>query len=134
MTAATLLLVEDSAPFRRSAAETLRSHGYRVLEAVDGGSALGLVSRESPSLVLLDSTLPDFEAADLVGSVVVRRPYEGGLVMPPALLVGARERGPGTDHGDAPALRRLAVLDHVGGADPVGRDAVLACSSRRREA
>ena len=42
MAAATVLVVEDSAPFRRSAAESLRAHGYRVLEAADGGSGLGI--------------------------------------------------------------------------------------------
>jgi PAS domain S-box-containing protein len=85
MAAATLLLVEDSAPFRRSAAETLRAHGYRVLEAADGGSALGLVSRESPSLVLLDSTLPDFEASDLVGKI---RALPGAADVPVIGLLG----------------------------------------------
>jgi PAS domain S-box-containing protein len=85
MASSTLLLVEDSTPFRRSACEVLRAHGYRVLEAADGGAALALVAREAPALLLLDTTLPDFAAADLVAKV---RALPAGAELPVIGLLG----------------------------------------------
>jgi len=57
---ARLMLVEDEAIARKIAAEHLREHGYHVLEAEDGPSALALL-RQAPALDLLitDVGLPN---------------------------------------------------------------------------
>ena len=54
----TILIVEDS-PLNRKLVETLlRSHGYRLLIAVDGEEAIELATREKPDLILMDMQLP----------------------------------------------------------------------------
>jgi hypothetical protein len=57
---------------------------------------------------------------------VVGRAHQRLGVVAPAVLVSAGESDVRADHRDPPAFGGLAVLDHVGGAEPVGRDAVLA--------
>ena len=61
-----ILLVEDNAVFRRSARTALEAGGYTVAEAKDGSEALGLARGDAPCLLLLDTTLPDFTARDLL--------------------------------------------------------------------
>jgi len=64
---ASVLIVDDHAPFRRSIRVLLELEGFEVVgEAEDGASALELASRLRPELVLLDVALPDtngFEVA-----------------------------------------------------------------------
>ena len=79
-----ILLVEDNAVFRRAARTVLESRGHEVIEAADGGAALALVARESPSLLLLDSTLSDFPPAELVRRL--RQLPSGGAVPVVGLL------------------------------------------------
>jgi len=64
---ASVLIVDDHAPFRRSIRVLLELEGFDVVgEAEDGASALDLALRLRPELVLLDVALPDtngFEVA-----------------------------------------------------------------------
>jgi DNA-binding NarL/FixJ family response regulator len=64
---ASVLIVDDHEPFRRSIRVLLELEGFDVVgEAEDGASALELASRLRPELVLLDIALPDtngFEVA-----------------------------------------------------------------------
>jgi two-component system KDP operon response regulator KdpE len=53
-----LLLVEDDAATRHEVASHLRAHGYRVVEAADGESALTAWEQARPDLILLDLGLP----------------------------------------------------------------------------
>lgn len=69
---ASVLIVDDHEPFRRSIRMLLEVEGFDVVgEAEDGASALELAKRLRPQLVLLDVALPDtngFEVAkQLVG-------------------------------------------------------------------
>ena len=51
---ATILVVEDNPITRKLVRVTLNSEGYRVLEAADGRSAVALMTRHIPHLVLQD--------------------------------------------------------------------------------
>jgi DNA-binding NarL/FixJ family response regulator len=71
--ARTVIIVDDHAPSRNAARRLLELDGFEVVgEAEDGASALALVRRLKPDLVLLDVMLPDrngFEiAAELAES------------------------------------------------------------------
>jgi DNA-binding NarL/FixJ family response regulator len=63
-----VLIVDDHPSFRASARHLLELEGFEVVgEAEDGASALELVGRLQPELVLLDIALPDrsgFEVAE----------------------------------------------------------------------
>ena len=55
---ATVLVVDDESIVRDVVVKYLRREGYRTLEAGDGDTALELVEREHPDLVVLDLMLP----------------------------------------------------------------------------
>jgi DNA-binding response OmpR family regulator len=63
----TILLVEDEAAVRRSAARALRQLGYNVLEAANGRDALAVGRREidSIALVITDIVMPWLGGKDL---------------------------------------------------------------------
>ena len=53
-----ILLVDDNEDFRSAAHEFFSSNGYRVTAAPDGQTALQLVDREPPDIILLDVMMP----------------------------------------------------------------------------
>lgn len=58
----TVLIVDDNAVFRSSAARILDAEGFDVVgEAVDGRDALAAVGDLRPAVVLLDVVLPDID-------------------------------------------------------------------------
>jgi DNA-binding NarL/FixJ family response regulator len=62
----TVVIVDDSESFRRSARGLLELDGYDVIgEAGDGASGLDLVSRLHPDVVLLDIGLPDVSGLEI---------------------------------------------------------------------
>jgi CheY-like chemotaxis protein len=63
----TVLVVEDQDEVRGLATRVLKAHGYRVLEAADGASALALVeSHPGPiDLLLTDVVLPGMNGREL---------------------------------------------------------------------
>ena len=56
-----VLLVDDDAPLRRALAINMRARGYEVELAASGESALDLVARFHPDVVVLDLGLPDLD-------------------------------------------------------------------------
>jgi DNA-binding response OmpR family regulator len=79
-----LVLVADDDPgIRDVLSEILALDGYRVLLAGDGAAALGLAASESPDLILLDLTMPLFDASDFC------RTYRGTGGRAPIVLVTA---------------------------------------------
>lgn len=54
----TILVVEDFDDTREMIALELRQHGYEVVEAADGVSAVEMVKHRCPDLVLMDLSLP----------------------------------------------------------------------------
>jgi two-component system, OmpR family, KDP operon response regulator KdpE len=61
-----VLIVEDDAQVRRFLRTSLPAHGFRVLEAEDGGQALRLAAQYVPEIVLLDLGLPDLDGLEVL--------------------------------------------------------------------
>ncbi len=91
----TILLVDDDAFVRTSAARALRSHGYTVLEASNGSHALELLEKQGKSVALLvtDVVMPVMDGRELVENARARRPslnvlYTSGYTDDAVLLHG----------------------------------------------
>jgi DNA-binding NarL/FixJ family response regulator len=77
----TVVIVDDHAGFRSSARALLEAAGFEVVgEAADGESALAVVDRVHPRIVLLDVQLPDID-----GFAVAERLARAGD--PPAVVL-----------------------------------------------
>lgn len=74
--AGTVLLVEDEPEMRRLIVKILAMHGYRVLEAHDGGQALALCREHQDPihLLLADVVIPDTNGPALAASIQTLRP------------------------------------------------------------
>jgi DNA-binding response OmpR family regulator len=59
-----ILLVDDDALLRRSLAFSLEQAGYRMSTAATAEDALGLASRDTPDLIILDIGLPGMDGLD----------------------------------------------------------------------
>jgi DNA-binding NarL/FixJ family response regulator len=69
--AVSVLIVDDDAGFRRTAAELLRARGFQVAgEAADGTEAVAALQRLQPDAILVDVQLPDADGLDLVRQLV----------------------------------------------------------------
>jgi CheY-like chemotaxis protein len=78
----TILVVEDEEQVRRMIVQTLRSSGYRVLEAGGGREALRLLGRgglEALDLILTDVIMPDLSGDQLAERLP--EPYRGVPVL-----------------------------------------------------
>jgi PAS domain S-box-containing protein len=72
----TILLVDDHEAARRLVRQALERAGMRVIEAEDGESALSMMKKERPQLVIQDLALPDIDGFDLVGRLRGQRAGE----------------------------------------------------------
>lgn len=54
-----ILCIDDEAQIRKLLEITLRSSGYKALEAADGAEGLAMAASHQPALILLDLGLPD---------------------------------------------------------------------------
>jgi two-component system KDP operon response regulator KdpE len=68
MSTPVILLVDDEVSIQRATAMLLRSRGYGVTVAGNGGDALDAFDRDSPKLVIVDLGLPD-----MPGTVVCQK-------------------------------------------------------------
>ena len=80
----TILVVEDEPRIAELASDYLRHAGFRVELAGDGATALDLISRTDPSLVVLDLGLPDMDGLDVAREI--RRSGDR-----PIVIVSARD-------------------------------------------
>jgi DNA-binding response OmpR family regulator len=85
MSQPTILIVEDNAVTRKLVRVALTAQGYAILEALDGRTALELMSATRPDLVVQDLLLPDMDGFDLVGQL---RALPGGADLPIIALSG----------------------------------------------
>jgi PleD family two-component response regulator len=65
----TALVVEDDLAIRHLVRAALTGHGYEVVEAGDGGSALTAASASPPDVILLDIGLPDMDGLSVLKEV-----------------------------------------------------------------
>ncbi len=80
----TVVIVDDHAGFRAEVARLLVAAGYEVIASCpDGRSALAVISRMRPDVVLLDVQLPDIDGFAVMGALKV----DGPIVV----LVSSRE-------------------------------------------
>jgi DNA-binding response OmpR family regulator len=70
-----ILIVDDNSVILRTLSIKLRSQGFEVLTAEDGGSAVSTVRRNKPDLILLDISFPPDVASG--GGV----PWDGFIIM-----------------------------------------------------
>jgi two-component system alkaline phosphatase synthesis response regulator PhoP len=81
-----ILVVDDDREIVRLTRAYLEQSGYQVLVAYDGETALHVLRRESPDLVILDLMLPDRNGLDVTRTV--RR--DASLAAMPIIMLTAR--------------------------------------------
>ena len=64
-----IVVVDDSLVVRAMLARQLDDHGYQVLEATDGESALAICSAQPPDAVLLDLNLPGISGYEVLAAL-----------------------------------------------------------------
>jgi len=80
-----ILLIEDEPQMRRFLRIALKSHGYRLVEAVTGEEGVRQAVTRNPDVVLLDLGLPDID-----GIEIAKRFREWSEV--PIIVISAREQ------------------------------------------
>jgi CheY-like chemotaxis protein len=83
----TVLLVEDTEDNRFMMRRLLEMTGYRVVEAMNGEEAVRLAQAESPSLILMDLSLPVIDG--LAATRLIRKVPE--LKSTPIIAVSAHD-------------------------------------------
>ena len=107
-----ILVVDDEPPIRKLLRTGLSAHGYDVLEAPNGRTALELLGK-NPALVILDLGLPDIDGLELLGKI------REGLGSVPVVVLSSR----GDEAGKVKALD-MGADDYV--TKPFGMDELLA--------
>jgi DNA-binding response OmpR family regulator len=83
----TVLVVDDSATFRRKLAESLEDAGYSVLTAANGEEGLNLIAERQPTAIVVDGVMPDMDGATLIRRVRL----DAAFRLIPCLLLTASE-------------------------------------------
>ena len=86
-----ILIVDDDDAGRYVKAHTLARQGYRVFEAALGQTAVDLVVKERPDLVLLDVRLPDGNGVDLCRQIKTMLP-QVTVLQTSSALISAQDR------------------------------------------
>jgi DNA-binding NarL/FixJ family response regulator len=87
--ARTVLIVDDSSPFRMTARALLEARGYAIAgTADDGAGAIDAVAQLRPDAVLLDVNLPDMDGMTVASALT--RDLNGAA--PAVVLVSTVER------------------------------------------
>jgi two-component system, OmpR family, KDP operon response regulator KdpE len=107
-----VLVVDDEPPIRKLLRMGLNAHGYHILEAPNGKTALELLG-EAPDLIILDLGLPDIQGHDLLRTIRARNDSV------PIVVLSSRE----DETGKVQALD-LGADDYV--TKPFGMDELLA--------
>jgi two-component system, OmpR family, KDP operon response regulator KdpE len=107
-----VLVVDDEPPIRKLLRLGLAAHGYQVLEAPNGKTALELLGK-APDLIILDLGLPDIQGHELL------RMIRGRNDSVPIVVLSSR----GDEAGKVQALD-LGADDYL--TKPFGMDELLA--------
>ena len=81
-----VLVVDDEPALARALAINLRAHGWEVVTAADGRSALDAAATEHPDVVLLDLGLPDLDGTEVLAGL-------RGWSKVPIVVLSARQHG-----------------------------------------
>jgi two-component system KDP operon response regulator KdpE len=81
-----VLVVDDEPALARALAINLRAHGWEVVTAADGRSALEAVATTHPDVVLLDLGLPDMDGTEVIAGI-------RGWTRVPVVVLSARQHG-----------------------------------------
>jgi two-component system KDP operon response regulator KdpE len=81
-----VLVVDDEPALARALAINLRAHGWEVVTAADGRSALDAAATTHPDVVLLDLGLPDMDGAEVIAGL-------RGWTTVPIVVLSARQHG-----------------------------------------
>jgi len=76
-----LLLVEDEAPLRTAVAERLADHGYEVVQAESGETALEALAEFAFDIVVTDLRLPGIDGTAVIEAAIERYPEIIGIVI-----------------------------------------------------
>ncbi|TME80448.1 MAG: response regulator [Chloroflexi bacterium] len=87
--AAKILVVDDDQNVQRQLIYTLKQEGYEVVQAVDGAEGYRLWGAESPSLILLDVTLPKLDGYEVATKIRAEEGANGHV--PIIMLTAERE-------------------------------------------
>lgn len=107
-----VLVIDDEPPIRKLLRMGLSAHGYEILEASNGRTALDLLA-QNPDLIILDLGLPDIQGLDLLRTIRSRNESV------PIVVLSSR----GDEAGKVEALD-LGADDYV--TKPFGMDELLA--------
>ena len=112
-----LLLVEDEDVLRMLVSQFLRSEGYEVSEAEDGGEGVRRYLEDGPfDLLLVDLNLPVFSGVEVCRKVKRRSPGQKVMICSAAIVRGARGRPPrhsGVDHFLTKPYHPENLLAHI---------------------
>jgi two-component system KDP operon response regulator KdpE len=67
-----VLVIDDEPAIRKLLRVGLSAHGYQIVEASSGKTALELLGEQSPDLVILDLGLPDMQGHELLRTMRAR--------------------------------------------------------------
>lgn len=84
----TILIVDDNLVLLKALSMKLRSHGYHVLTAPDTASAIGMVRRNKPDLLILDVNFPT-DSWDGFGLINWLRRMDQGRDVPVVIISGS---------------------------------------------
>jgi two-component system, OmpR family, KDP operon response regulator KdpE len=112
MTAHRVLVVDDDQQILRALRINLTAHGYQVLLAPDGASALRAAADGHPDVVVLDLGLPDMDGTEVIEGL-------RGWTTVPIIVLSAR-----TDSGDTVRALDAGADDYV--TKPFGMAELLA--------
>jgi two-component system, NtrC family, response regulator AtoC len=70
----TILVVDDEAAMRKNLSELLGEEGFKIVEAVDGESAISMAKQYRPNLILLDINLPRTDGLSVLVEVKRTQP------------------------------------------------------------
>ena len=128
-----VMVVEDEATVRDVLATSLPAHGYRVVEAPDGATALRLAAEYVPDLVILDLRLPDMDGLQVAQKLrawsstpIVVLSARGQESQKVAALDAGVDDYVTKPFGFQELLARMRVaLRHASRAEPTAADAVF---------
>ncbi|MEO9322450.1 response regulator transcription factor [Nocardioides sp. C4-1] len=81
-----VLVVDDEPALARALAINLRAHGWEVVTAADGRSALDAAATTHPDVVVLDLGLPDMDGTEVIAGL-------RGWTTVPIVVLSARQHG-----------------------------------------